>query len=59
VEAAHVDATALLSEHRAQLDSLVDALLHHETLDADAARAAAGIEAPAAPPVLTLASTGA
>jgi cell division protease FtsH len=43
VEEAHVDAVALLSEHRGQLDALTDALLAAETLDEDEAYAAAGV----------------
>ena len=37
--------TRLLSEHRAQLESLAQALLAHETLDAPDAYAAAGVPA--------------
>ena len=44
VESSHEEATELLSAHRANLDSLVAALLAHETLDQDAAYAAAGLE---------------
>jgi cell division protease FtsH len=36
-------AEQVLSEHRANLDSLVEALLEAETLDADAAYRAAGL----------------
>jgi cell division protease FtsH len=43
VEAAHHDVTALLEEHRDQLESLAQALLKAETLDAPAAYAAAGV----------------
>ena len=38
------EVTALLTEHRDQLESLVAALLEHETLDEDAAYAAAGVD---------------
>jgi len=49
VEAAHADVTELLTTHRGQLDSLAQALLVAETLDAAAAYAAAGVKlAPAA-----------
>jgi cell division protease FtsH len=43
IERAHEQVTQLMSDHRAQLDSLADALLEHETLDQDEAYAAAGI----------------
>ncbi len=43
VEAAHHDVTQLLEEHRDQLESLAQALLKAETLDAPAAYAAAGV----------------
>jgi cell division protease FtsH len=43
VETAHAEATELLAAHRANLDSLVAALLEHETLDEAAAYAAAGL----------------
>jgi cell division protease FtsH len=43
VEAAHRDVTQLLEEHREQLESLAQALLKAETLDAPAAYAAAGV----------------
>jgi cell division protease FtsH len=43
VESAHEEATELLGAHRANLDSLVAALLAHETLDQDAAYGAAGL----------------
>jgi cell division protease FtsH len=52
IESAHEEVTRLLGEHRAQLESLAQALLAHETLDALDAYAAAGVpaheEAPAA-----------
>jgi cell division protease FtsH len=44
VESAYKETVALLTEHRAQLDGLADALLEHETLDEDDAYAAAGVE---------------
>jgi cell division protease FtsH len=43
VDEAHAEVTQLLTEHREQLDSLAQALLHAETLDAPDAYAAAGI----------------
>jgi cell division protease FtsH len=43
VESAHEEARALLGSHRANLDSLVAALLEHETLDGADAYAAAGL----------------
>jgi cell division protease FtsH len=50
VEEAHEEVRELLAAHREQLDSLAQALLEHETLDQDAAYAAAGIPvAPAQP----------
>jgi cell division protease FtsH len=45
VEDAHQEVTRLLSEHREQLESLAQALLQAETLDAPAAYAAAGVPA--------------
>jgi cell division protease FtsH len=44
VETAYEQATEMLTAHRANLDSLVAALLAHETLDQDAAYEAAGLE---------------
>jgi cell division protease FtsH len=44
VEESHEAVTALLTEHRAKLESLVAALLEHETLDQDAAYAAARVD---------------
>jgi len=44
VEEAHKQVVALLTEKRAQLDGLAQALLEHETLDEDDAYAAAGVE---------------
>lgn len=51
---AHEQVVMLLRENRARLDSLTEALLEHETLDEDAAYAAAGVghaDAPAAQPL--------
>jgi cell division protease FtsH len=45
VDGAHEEVTRLLSEHRAQLESLAQALLTRETLDAPDAYAAAGVPA--------------
>jgi cell division protease FtsH len=45
VEAAHARVTELLRVHRDALERLADALLVEETLDADAALAAAGLDA--------------
>jgi cell division protease FtsH len=44
VEEALKEVVALLTEKRPQLDKLAEALLEHETLDEDAAYAAAGVE---------------
>ena len=43
VDEAHTEVVALLRENREKLDSLATALLEHETLDEDAAYAAAGV----------------
>ena len=43
VDAAHAEVTRLLTEHRAKLDSLTDALLEAETLDEADAYVAAGV----------------
>ncbi len=43
VESAHAEVSALLREHRGNLDSLVAGLLEHETLDEADAYAAAGL----------------
>jgi cell division protease FtsH len=51
VDDAHAEVTELLTEHREQLDSLTDALLRAETLDAADAYAAAGVEMRTAVPV--------
>ena len=48
IEAAHQEVTRLLGDHRGQLESLAQALLKAETLDAVAAYAAAGV-APSEP----------
>src|SRR5205823_1488047 len=48
VDESHREVLKLLSENRNRLDSLVKALLEHETLDQDAAYAAAGVERAAA-----------
>ena len=45
VEGAHEEVTQLLVEHREQLESLAQALLKAETLDAPEAYAAAGVPA--------------
>jgi cell division protease FtsH len=44
IETEHEEVNALLREHRAKLDSLVDRLLERETLDQAEAYAAAGVE---------------
>ncbi|HZO34745.1 MAG TPA: ATP-dependent zinc metalloprotease FtsH [Gaiellaceae bacterium] len=49
VEDAHGEVVSLLKENRGRLDSLVAALLEHETLDEDDAYAAAGVEREPAP----------
>jgi cell division protease FtsH len=43
VEAAYADVRDVLTKHRAELDSLVEALMKHETLDEADAYAAAGL----------------
>lgn len=43
IDDSHQQVTALLRQHRDKLDSLAAALLEHETLDEDAAYAAAGV----------------
>jgi cell division protease FtsH len=60
VESAHADVSALLRKHRSNLDSLVSALLEHETLDEVDAYAAAGLPRnteTASEPALTLESS--
>jgi cell division protease FtsH len=47
VEQAYAEVTALLRDHREQLDALASALMDHETLDEADAYAAAGIPRPA------------
>jgi cell division protease FtsH len=59
VEHAHEQVTALLGEHRDQLDSLARALLAAETLDAPDAYAAAGLALPLPEPESDGASAGA
>ena len=44
VDQCHKEVLALLAENRSKLDSLAAALIEHETLDEDAAYAAAGVE---------------
>jgi cell division protease FtsH len=46
VESSHQEVTRLLEEHREQLESLAQALLKAETLDAPDAYAAAGLSVP-------------
>jgi cell division protease FtsH len=43
IEETHREVTTVLQDHREKLDSLVAALLEHETLDQEAAYAAAGV----------------
>jgi cell division protease FtsH len=43
VESAHAEVSELLRDHRANIDSLVEALLAHETLDEAGAHRAAGL----------------
>jgi cell division protease FtsH len=49
VERSHREVLELLAENRSKLDSLVEALLEHETLDEDDAYAAAGVPRGATP----------
>jgi cell division protease FtsH len=56
VSRAHEQVLALLRDNRDRLDSLVKALLEHETLDEDDAYAAAGVAKPAAAPPVGLAA---
>jgi cell division protease FtsH len=53
---AHDEVVTLLTENRARLDTLANALLEHETLDEDDAYAAAGVTRPEATPTGTLAA---
>jgi cell division protease FtsH len=52
IEDAHERVTQLMSANRDRLDSLVDALLEHETLEQDEAYAAAGIPVPGETPAV-------
>jgi cell division protease FtsH len=52
IDEAHNDVLALLARERARLDALTQALLEHETLDEDAAYAAAGVTRPPEPAVV-------
>jgi cell division protease FtsH len=56
VENSHREVVALLKENRKRLDSLVAALLEHETLDEEDAYAAAGVERSRAPSADTYAA---
>jgi cell division protease FtsH len=56
VERSHREVVALLEENRRRLDSLVEALLEHETLDEEDAYAAASVERTAAPAADSLAT---
>ena len=58
VDGAHHEVTALLSEHREQLESLTRALLAAETLDAPDAYRAAGVPQPPGPSDGAQASNG-
>ena len=49
VDESHEQVIALLEENRRKLDALADSLLEHETLDEDAAYAAAGVQRTATP----------
>jgi cell division protease FtsH len=49
IEDAHADVTWLLAQNRERHDSLAEALMQNETLEAEA-YAAAGVTAPPAPP---------
>jgi len=53
IDDAHEQVTQLMSANRDRLDSLVEALLEHETLEQDEAYAAAGIEITGATRVLS------
>jgi cell division protease FtsH len=56
VMAAREDALVLLRDARGRLDSLAEALLERETLDQEAAYAAAGLDPPGRPPAFRLAA---
>jgi cell division protease FtsH len=56
VDRSDEEVVALLGENRRRLDSLAAALLQHETLDEDAAYAAAGVERRATPAATDLAA---
>ena len=56
VEEAYAEVTRLLTEHRDQLESLTEALLREETLDEDAAYAAAQVRA-RIPPMIAAETT--
>jgi cell division protease FtsH len=56
VEQAHGQVTQLLTEHRAQLESLTQALLAAETLDGPDAYRAAGVARPGVEPAVVTSS---
>jgi cell division protease FtsH len=56
VDESHREVIELLKQNRSKLDSLVKALLEHETLDEDDAYAAAGVERTSTPATDTLAA---
>ena len=56
VAMAHDEVVTLLTENRARLDALANALLEHETLDEDDAYTAAGVTRPQATPAGMLAA---
>ena len=58
VDEAHADVTRLLTDHRAQLDSVTHALLDAETLDAPDAYAAAGVQMRTADLAATVSTEG-
>jgi len=53
IDDAHEQVTQLMSANRERLDSLVNALLEHETLEQDEAYIAAGIQMTGGAPILT------
>ena len=59
VDECHAEARRLLSEHRPQLDRIVEQLLEHETLDEEDVYAAAGVPRIVAPPEEALATQSA